>query len=527
MSKKAKQPRFAVIDAETDPFRIGRIGIRPFLWGFFDGATYRQFDKTEDLADAVADFDGVVYAHNGGKFDFHFLLDFFESDTEIMIINGRIGRVEFGKAELRDSWLIIPVPLGAYKKDVIDYSIMEAGERDKPENRRKIEEYLKADCIYLYEIVARFIADYGLCLTQAGSAMKEWKRIAPIAPAETNREFYEHFAPYYFGGRVECFERGIIKTAFSVYDINSAYPFAMMEAHPYSENYSETAGYVEGADFYKLRCRSMGAFPYRDGDTLAFPRDGQIREFHVSKWEYNAAIDTDTLRDCEILQSIRFMGHMDFSVFIEKFYSLRMTAKEVGDEAGTLLYKLTMNSLYGKFAANPENYKNYMIVEPRAMYAYQSQGWQHGGMLGDWALAQCDLTDEQSHYYNVATGASITGYVRAMLWRAICGSERVLYCDTDSLAIAGYADIDEGKKLGQWKHEGDFDRAGIAGKKLYIFRGIDGTPDKYASKGVRLTTAELWRVARGETVRYQSEAPTFSVRMPPRQIARNVRITGA
>ena len=47
--------------------------------------------------------------------------------------------------------------------------------------------------------------------------------------------------------------------------------------------------------------------------------------------------------------------------------------------------------------------------------------------------------------------------------------------DTDCLICekAG-PDINIGEELGQWKHEGDFDKLGIGGKKLYIMRGAKG-----------------------------------------------------
>jgi hypothetical protein len=107
----------------------------------------------------------------------------------------------------------------------------------------------------------------------------------------------------------------------------------------------------------------------------------------------------------------------------------------------------------------------------------------------------------------------------------------VLYVDTDSIACeARGSAVRLGDALGVWKHEGDFDRAGIGGKKLYIFRGCydaakSGRIYKTASKGVRLTNAELWRVARGEAVEYKSMTPTYSVHKPPSFVKRTVRGT--
>lgn len=520
-----KDVQIAVIDAETDPFAIGRTDIKPFIWGFYDGSQYQQFDDTSDLVEFLEDYDGIVYAHNGGKFDFHFMSAYFPEYAEIMVINGRIAKIQLGACELRDSWLILPMPLAAYKKDDFDYTLMERGTRDIFANRQKIETYLKADCVYLFELVSRFVMEYGPNLTLAGTAMKVWKELSPVPVPETDVDFYDAFAPYYYGGRVQCFEQGIIDSTFNVYDINSAYPFAMMQQHPYSSNFSRVAGYVPKADFYRLTCISRGAFPYRTIDGgLSFPNVDEIREYTITGWEYSAAIETKTILDCTILESTTFCGHVEFSSYINKFFDLRMEATAKGDDGGRLIYKLLMNSLYGKFAANPGNYKNYTIVTSEEAEEFISAGWEFGGMLGEWTLLQADLEPDQEHYYNVATGASITGYVRAMLWRAIHNSDRVIYCDTDSIAVVGEAAVDCGKALGQWKDEGEYIRAGIAGKKLYAFESASGE-HKTASKGVKLGFEEIMKVAKGGTVVYHPPAPTFSVRKPPTQTSRRVVMT--
>jgi DNA polymerase elongation subunit (family B) len=518
---------FSVIDAETDPFLFGRIPT-PFVWGYYNGEIYKQFDTTESLVEYISELDEIIYAHNGGKFDFHFLLEYIEIYEEIMIINGRISKMKLGNCELRDSWNIIPVGLAAYQKDEIDYDLMEAENRVKPENKREIEKYLKSDCVYLYQMIERFIQENGLCLTQAGAAMKQWKAIAPFPVPETDKEFYKRFAPFYFGGRVQCFEKGIIDADFSVYDINSAYPFAMLCNHPYSNNFSTYDHYYPDADFYHLRGVSLGALPYRGAGNsgLSFPDDDERREYFITGWEYQAAIDTHSLRDVEFLESIVFCNHQDFAEYVNKYYTLRNEAKAKEDKAGTLIYKLLMVSLYGKFAANPEEYKTYMAIPMEHARKIEKQGWTSAGEFGPWGLASAPLTEEQQHYYCVATGASITGYVRAMLWRAIKSSGRVLYCDTDSIACETLGhDIKLGADLGQWKFEGDFKRAAIAGKKLYVFKGKKGTENKKASKGVRLTEKEIMQVCRGKTVKYNNFAPTFSTKHEPVFISRNVKIT--
>lgn len=520
----------AVIDAETDPFRKGRIP-SPFLWGFYDGSQYHQFHKTSEVIEFIREYDGIIYAHNGGKFDFHYLLPALSEYDDLTIINGRIAKCYIGAAELRDSYCIINEPLDKYKKTKIDYALFEKNERDKPKNFAKISAYLKDDCVYLWELVTGFITRFGNHLTQASAAMRLWGKMSKDPVEATDVEFYDLFAPYYYGGRVQCFESGIIDEDFHVYDINSAYPYAMLHDHPYSPNFEHSSAYIRNADFVSVECISDGAFPYRgsvlrnDGSVssgLDFPCDDVRRVYTVTGWEYLAAQETNTIHKAKIIESFRFVRHRNFGEYIDHFWKLREKAKAEGNILDSLFSKLMMNSLYGKFAANPENYQNYIIISPEKSNVLGATGseWQFAGELGPWCLASSDLAEYEKKYYNVATGASITGFVRAYLWRALCSNRAGnLYCDTDSIATRHAGDfIRIGGALGDWKDENanGFDKAGIGGKKVYIMRG---KPDaegkrqyKTASKGARLTNSQLWQVARGEVVEYSPMVPTYSVK---------------
>ncbi len=529
--KTEKTRKIAVCDAETDPFKRDRVPT-PFIWGFYDGDIYEEFENTEEFAMYLMGYDGICYAHNGGRFDWHFLLDYATAYDPIMLINGRIAKMMIGDCECRDSINIIPVPLKAMQKEEnFDYAILEKEVRHLPENKKRISAYLRSDCENLYKFVSRFVDDYGMNLTQAGAAMKQWKKISKKPLPRSTPEFYGRMAAYYYGGRVECFESGIIETDFEVLDINSAYPFAMLQKHPYSTVDIRKPGFNPEADFYRVQCVSKGALPYRDKSGLIFPNDDELREYTVSKWEYQAALDTQTITDSKVIESISFTEHTDFQVYVDYFYNMRQAAKACGDKAGDLFGKLFMNSLYGKFCANPNNYKDYMIVPMNVIGGLEKCGWHYGGEFGPWGLAQTELPEDQQVFYNVATGASITGYVRAMLWRAICDSKGVMYCDTDSIAVRRRgAGIEIGGQLGNWKDEGAFCRAGIAGKKLYIFESdrFDNAGSricKSASKGARLTNDEIWQVAAGEIVDYAQEAPTFSPRKEPSFIKRKIRKT--
>ena len=70
MPRKKQPLKIAVIDAETDPFKHGRIP-KPFAWGFFDGTQYADFwgpTATDQLLDFLECYPDplVIFAHNGG-----------------------------------------------------------------------------------------------------------------------------------------------------------------------------------------------------------------------------------------------------------------------------------------------------------------------------------------------------------------------------------------------------------------------------------------------------------------------------
>lgn len=554
------------IDSESDPFSVGREP-QPFLWGVFAGNTgrYYEFRKPSEVATFLQDKPVICFAHNGGKFDYmtrvqvggtrknpvyESMLDYLQPFQEITVINGRLAKFKIGACELRDSWNILPVPLRAFNKEEIDYAIMEKEQRHKPENWRKIRQYLKSDCSNLFELVTAYVDEFGLNLTQASGAMRFWRKLTGIDPPRTDHEFYDDHKKYYYGGRVECFRKGIIDAPFTVADITSAYPFAMLEYHPFSVDLVALKGTdlrgtaIEGYSFYDVACIARGCFPHRVGDddegeetsgSLQFPNDDNLRMYHVTGWELQAALDLGLIRDWQITRCLRPVHTLSFKEYIMHFWNMRRKAKQEGDRAHDLLAKLAMNSLYGKFAADPRNYGTFTVYDRKytdvlCSDTHQKEtGEDFAGFLGPWSLGERPLDLERQRFYNVTTSASITGFVRAYLLRSMAKCKGVLYCDTDSIAALDTSALKFGKELGDWGLEGSFNRAAIAGKKMYAFRHTkkqdDGSLWKVRSKGVRLTWQELVKVAKGGSVEYEPQVPTYSVHHLPRFTKRTVRMT--
>lgn len=516
--------KISVVDLETDPFQYGQM-IQPFVLGFYDGDKFISIWGQDCVERFVENFlrrcqtKLIVYAHNGGRFDFFWFLKYITGPAKI--INNRIVQARIGNHELRDSYAIMPFPLEAYKKTEIDYSTFTAKLRDK--HQEQIVSYLRDDCTDLYTLCVAFNEEFGSRLTIGGTAMGEVKaRHAFEETSEgTDKEIRERF---YFGGRNQVFRSGIIDGPIQIYDVNSMYPFVMKNMlHPISGSVTHGTKITDNTAFITLDGRNYGALPTRTKDgSLDFTRESGV--FNTTIHEYQAAIDTGTFEVKKIIETFDYEHRSSFDTFVDDFYNKRMRAKKDNDAIRVLFYKLILNSGYGKFAQNPENYYDWAFapigtLPPRWHDCYEEtcdtpcrDAWEPAFISANeyilWRKPVQTLT-----YYNVATGASITGAARSLLLRGLQHTRKPYYCDTDSIICGDELQgvvVDE-KQLGAWKKE--LKKPGktiaICGKKLYAVYDNKGNVLKKASKGAKLTGAEILKIAGGATVEYENPVPVF------------------
>lgn len=552
-----KRATFWVGDCETDPFKHQRFP-QPFLFGAYEGDSgeYAEFESAEDFVKFFEGKKTTVYAHNGGRFDWHYIRKWINSDEPLLIINGRLAKFRIGETEFRDSLNLFP---NTRLKDFgnkleIDYALLEKDRRKDPNVMAEIKRYLRQDCVGLWEVIRRYWDEYGRDLTQAGGSMKHWQRMTGVAAPRQSKVAHDRYRPYYYGGRVQCFEQGVISGAFKMADIRSAYPRAMLDPHPFSpEGILETELPLDSklhTCLVTLDCTSRGALPWREEKTgeLYFPDDEagnrhRVRRYHVTGYELMMAFELNAISNVKIREVHRFPMTMEFSQYINHFWEKRETARATGDVAGTIFPKYRMNSLYGKFGSNPEGYAEYVIASNETVSTWAEKGYYPHKPWGDRHLMcrtplEEELNDQTGkwRYYNVATAASITGYVRALLFKSLSACSGLLYCDTDSISARDTSSLHYGKELGQWKDEGSFDYAAIAGKKLYAKHRLgrvwtfDPTEEneekqtwKIASKGVNFKKGMtidgkfysgpelITKIAQGEKIEYEPEVPTYSL----------------
>lgn len=518
-----KEFKIYTMDFETDPFKHGELP-QPFAVGLYDGEKYIDHWGDNAVAWIVARLKelpkgSIVYAHNGGKFDFMYFKE--ELDYgKLLLINGRISKAYIGHAELRDSYSILPVPLASFKKLDMDYEKLHKSRRHL--HRDEIRNYLRFDCVALHEFVSEFIAEFGLKLTMASAAMTQLTRFHKYQ--SLSREQDETFRQFYYGGRVQCFEVGNITGDFKVYDVNSMYPSVMRNfKHPVSNTYRVAKGNlnnsIEDVDFAVVTGVNRNCLPCKtERGELIFNHGHGI--FFATGHEIRAGIETGTFDLDSVKLGYYFSSKIDFSDFVDHFWNKRIDARKHYRRAHDIFYKLVLNSAYGKFAQNPENFREYVMTDKILSHPWMLEAeYSNGAMIFS---RPAELRDD-AYKFNVATAASITGAARAQLLRGIASAERPIYCDTDSI-ICEHLTADLGPELGAWKLEATGDSAAIAGKKMYaIFN--KGEPIKYASKGVRISPREISIVAEGGCVEHKSDPPTFSLVRDTVFLTRKIRRT--
>lgn len=585
------------VDCETDPAKYGRIP-KPFLWGAYNGTRFLLFRSTDDFVKWAREQRAILYAHNGGKFDFMFLL-LFVGATKAQVINGRIVKMHLGKAELRDSYSIVPEALSMFGKSEIDYRKLEANVRAANDN--EIVEYLRIDCVSLYDLVSEFRQVAGKKITIAANALAYSKRLG-VNPGKTNHTYDKNLRKFYYGGRCQVFQPGAHKNV-RVIDIHSAYPFAMCHDHASGEEFHHISPETfldlprdqQQRAFITVECHSRGAFPRRTNTDLEFPTDRDT--FYVTGWEYVCAMDLGLISDVIIHDVIVHDRVINFTPYVMHWYDLKANTDKKTDPIHYHIYKRLMNSLYGKLAQDPGRYYDYRIVPGGTFVCFDyvgpydgtcancndahiNHGWEiyteYEGVEIQRRTAMHKLEHKygkawegQPIYNNVATGASITGFTRAHLLRAIhaVGIKKVIYCDTDSIicdAKASLSKLSLTENLGDWADEGIATVGLFSGKKIYAlslsemcdkFKGQiyepcanchremsdhGGHPKvKVASKGSKLYYRDIEWIALGKLtdpkrhlikdgeriIVWRSDFPSFSIAGEADFVVRNIRQT--
>jgi hypothetical protein len=561
--KGKKSDYIAVLDFETDQFDADKPAklIKPFACCVYAPQFgYQVFWNNdsdaliEEICAWLRDLPNtyVIYAHNGGRFDWQFFLKHIRE--EVLYVGNSLIDAKLEGHTIRDSYKLIPAPLAAIKKDDFDYNKMDVKVRDK--HREEITKYMMADCEYLFRNVSAFIKEFGFVLTIGQAAIKRCKAVSKFKPI--SEELDAQLREYFIGGRTECI-RGAGNftckdgSTYKTYDINSAYPRSMaLCQHPgISLPFHRFGGYpTENTFFLKIRCKN-------DRALLAYTEDGSLTSrvkegvFNTTIHEYNMALKHGRIKDVEHLEMFDYEDNQNFSAFIMPLYLEREQLKlhlllHPDDEEAirrSLFLKLMMNNAYGKYAQDARRFRACWISDSGERPA-DDKG-PGTGIWGDtgFDLVQPDIStmdydiwsrpNPGRHFNNVGVAASITGATRAQLMDAMFKAVDPIYCDTDSLTCKELPGVEiDDAKLGAWSLEATFNDILISSKKMYACRTvIDGAQQgkmKIRHKGISRKRGLTWdnfedMVLHDAIIPTINFAPTFARDGSQEYKRRNVR----
>lgn len=461
--------------------------------GFYDGAEFTIFDKMEDFLDHVLKFTYrgyKIYAHNGGRYDFRFIIDSLSGDTRFkmkhLFTQDRIRELVIQDASkhrwyFADSFALLPSSLKKIthdfdvkhkKLDDVDYSNIS---KHNPKDRL----YLKHDCLGLYEVLEKYFDQEifdGLRPkgTIASNAMQIFRSSLKRPLKRTTKNMEDFIRQGYFGGRTEVFK--LIARNVDHYDYNSLYPSVMLENKMPVGLPIWTDTYIKGKiGFYEASIdypssTYIPALPLLRDNKLLFPT-GKFSGHFVS-CELDRAIEQGAR--VKVKSGVVFhVGRKIFTDYVNQLYKI----KSVSDSksAQYFIAKIYLNGLYGKFGQNPEKET---IVKTSFEEALEKELIPYLPELGLYKEKNISCAG----YLLPHIASWITAKARLKLHDALLACKDPYYCDTDSIfATQKFKTCD--KTLGALKYEGHYEDAIFLLPKLYALKS--GSNEYVKAKGFR------------------------------------------
>ena len=483
----------------------------------------------------------TIYFHNLSGFDGYFLLDFFCKRQEfkhvkVIIKDTKIFKIKYGNLQFLDSFLILNDSLNN-----ISNTFLKKSKFDIDPNftlTRIINEkvyilnYLKNDIsilkdsfvIFYQHIWDAYSINITHCLTVSTLSflifLKHYYVDESIEiPQDT---VYQYIQRSYYGGINEVlipFGENLKQ-----YDINSLYPFCMQQYKlpvkfvrwivPGKEslNVCEFFGFLEISIFIPTYL-NIGPLPIRFNGKLIFPV-GELYGVFFSE-EVKFALELGAVIR-NIYSGAEYLGAFIFTNFVTHFFE----KKNLSEGVSVYIYKLILNSLYGRFAMKRQiqgccrvtthEYKVYILCCStvdilqelddntfiiRYNYIQNKENeklFRFWGEFGQELLTFCKKYN--SKLLNMRTcisvSAAITSYARIFMFKHLqtfdANKISVYYMDTDSVVIDQYLPSEVvGTHIGQFKLQLDNCKGIFLTSKVYILADINNSSiKKIAFKGL-------------------------------------------
>ncbi len=505
----------AVFDLEASKFDQFVMG------GFLDkegNYTEYWYTEEENLAEKILSIQGTIWAHFGGGYDYKWLLDHAAKrgfKATIICAGSRIVFAKLGKTILCDSWALIPLKLekltkGAgvekaklqlpciWRKDsdreCVGFNNNCGGfcsiRKDMPDDfRQKCSEYLKKDCLSLFESLCAFKAfaakhDIDLGPTIGGSAWKNARRLAKLPKAEWSFSDYRFVKLSYFGGRTQLYILGLIDVC-EEFDVNGMYPWVLSNfSVPFGEHkrlsgkYKITEAFNNSSPgIYWARVRvpeyHIPPLPIRYGtakNRIGYPTGVFDGVWTQPELAYAQSLGTKIIafHSAIIWESEKII----VEDWVKKLFNLRKNVDKRSPK-GTWL-KLYANSLTGKFGMNPDR-KVYLLNSNETPYICNKSHRDGsrclaGDHIGDYITSKKSyLLDDCSH---IEWAAYLTSYARITLHKQQMAYKEgldVVYSDTDSVYCLNSRTQNIGDNLGDWQYQGSAEQYIGISPKCYSY----------------------------------------------------------
>lgn len=505
--------KFFVFDTETTKLEPMQ---KNFVFGVVYGFNYSRVLYSPD--DFKKEFENkryknkIVFAHNA---EFDLLTIFGNIFTEVdntAIFNGKFISAKWKDITFADSMNIYPTSVEKIGK-LINLPKLEnkkvSGQKLTKENiEPKDIEYCKRDCKIVYDALLRIFELIGtIKVTLPSLAMYDFRNNYlkdDILFNELVDEFYES----YYGGRTEAFKIGQVNA--SVYDVNSLYPYAMRNCYfpdimrlkkeiTVDEKFLLFAlKNYEGMAKVTVIHKDMffGCLPCKKEvnkqTKLLFP----VGEFEttVNFNELRFAVNNGFVK----IKKVHYMVYGNpvkspFTEFIDDNYKKRMQSK---DELNRTIYKLKMNSLYGRFGMRMKMNTQYFDEIPFDIIRELKEADKFCDIqIFNEQRNDCYLITEnekfKNSFFSIPTYSSyITSEARIILLKGLLQNEKqkVVYCDTDSIFLEGSFKGNVSEGLGDFKKENkkvteihglkNYKYTDEKGKQVLVIKGISKNSEK-------------------------------------------------
>ncbi len=355
-------------------------------------------------------------------------------------------------------------------------------------------DYIHIDTEIMGDILTYYYDNGMIKMTNASDAMNEYKNL--ISPHQYKAYFPVLIKPFddfirksYKGGF--CFVNpkytNVDLDKVYCYDVKSMYPSVMRYAPlPYGMPI-HYFGMYEDDQLYPLFIQKIRVVAdLKEGripsiQTKSFmsiklnylrTTNGRWLELYLTSVDLERFFDDYDITDIEFCEGFKFQATHDlFSTYIDKYFAL----KEQSQGAKKQLYKIFLNSLYGKFAMSTEKAKAYPELHDSVMKFKKT-------------------APEETDAIYTAVASFITSWARKKLLDGIYANlDYFVYCDTDSMhLLKPVQGVTEGKQLGQWAIEHGKKENGITmttinyarylGQKCYLLSEQDDKGNKLIKK---------------------------------------------